>query len=80
MHLAHFNAGLRIYDISILRSPHEVGYFLPPEPVKRYGPLSAGRLVLQTEDVVVDHRGYIYIGDKNQGMWILRYTGPGPSS
>jgi myo-inositol-hexaphosphate 3-phosphohydrolase len=36
-------------------------------------------LVLQTEDVVVDIRGFIYITDKNQGLWILRYTGPQPA-
>lgn len=36
-------------------------------------PLSAGGLVLQSEDVVVDRRGYIYVSDKNQGVWILRY-------
>lgn len=75
VHLAHFNAGLRIYDISNVRLPREVGYFLPPEPRKRYGPLPADKLVLQTEDVVVDRRGFIYITDKNQGLWILRYEG-----
>jgi myo-inositol-hexaphosphate 3-phosphohydrolase len=36
------------------------------------------KLVVQTEDVVVDRRGFIYISDKNQGVWILRYTGPRP--
>ncbi|MGK8523646.1 LVIVD repeat-containing protein [Nocardia asteroides] len=78
VHLAHFNAGLRIYDISNVRLPREVGYFLPPEPVTRHGYLPVGELVLQTEDVVVDTRGFIYITDKNQGLWILRYTGPDP--
>jgi hypothetical protein len=72
-YIAHFNAGLRIYDISNKRLPIEVGYFLPPEPARRYGPMPAGKLVLQTEDVVVDRRGFIYISDKNQGVWILRY-------
>jgi hypothetical protein len=33
-------------------------------------------VVAQTEDVLVDTRGYIYITDKNWGMWILRYSGP----
>jgi hypothetical protein len=33
-------------------------------------------VVTQTEDVLVDTRGYIYITDKNWGMWILRYAGP----
>lgn len=79
VHLAHFNAGLRIYDVSNVRLPKEVGYFLPPEPTKRYGYLPANKLVLQTEDVVVDTRGFIYITDKNQGLWILRYTGPTPT-
>src|SRR5262244_3188518 len=33
-------------------------------------------LVTQTEDVLVDSRGYIYVTDKQWGLWILRYTGP----
>jgi hypothetical protein len=33
-------------------------------------------LVTQTEDVLVDTRGYIYMTDKQWGLWILRYTGP----
>jgi hypothetical protein len=73
-YIAHFNAGLRIYDVSNKRCPIEVGYFLPPEPTRRYGPLPKGTLVVQTEDVVVDRRGFIYISDKNQGIWIIRTT------
>jgi hypothetical protein len=74
-YIAHFNAGLRIYDVSNERLPVEVGYFLPPEPRHRFGPMPEGSLVLQTEDVVVDRRGrgYIYVSDKNQGIWSLRY-------
>ncbi|MGW5388237.1 LVIVD repeat-containing protein [Nocardia sp. NPDC003963] len=75
-YIAHFNAGLRIYDVANRHLVREVGYFIPPDPVKRYGPMPEGRLVAQTEDVVVDSRGYIYITDKNQGMWVLRYSGP----
>lgn len=75
LYLAHFNAGLRIYDVANKRKPFEVGFFLPPEPRKRYGPMPEGKLVLQTEDVLVDRRGYIYITDKNQGVWIVKYTG-----
>ena len=29
----------------------------------------------QSEDVLVDRRGFIYLTDKNQGLWVLRYTG-----
>lgn len=56
----------------------EAGHFMPPAPTRRYGPMPEGELALQAEDVVVDRRGYICISDKNQGLWILRYTGPRP--
>ena len=79
MYLTYFNAGLRVFDISNARVPKEVGYFIPPDPVKRYGPVP-DTLVEQTEDVLVDRRGYVYITNKNQGMWILRYTGPRPTA
>ena len=75
VYLTYFNAGLRIVDISDARAPREVGYFIPPDPTKRYGPLPT-KLVSQTEDVLVDARGYIYVTEKNQGLWIVRYTGP----
>jgi len=75
VYLTYFNAGLRIVDISDARAPREAGWFLPPDPVKRYGPLPK-KLVAQSEDVLVDARGYIYLTEKNQGLWILRYGGP----
>jgi hypothetical protein len=53
----------------------ETGWFIPPDPVANSGPLPKD-VVTQTEDVLVDTRGYIYITDKNWGMWILRYSGP----
>lgn len=74
-YIAHFNAGLRIYDVSHPRLPREVGWFLPPDPTVRLGPMPEGPLVTQTEDVLVDRRGNIFITDKNQGLWVLRYTG-----
>ncbi|NEU73242.1 hypothetical protein PI95_011870 [Hassallia byssoidea VB512170] len=79
LYLAYFNAGLRIFDVSHPRLPQEVGYFIPPDPKKRFGPMPEGRLVVQTEDVLVDRRGYIYITHKNQGLWILKYQGRKPS-
>jgi len=42
-------------------------------PTRRYGPLPK-KLVVQSEDVLVDARGYIYLTEKNQGLWILQYT------
>ena len=37
---------------------------------------AANDLVQQSEDVLVDTRGYIYLDDKHWGLFILRYTGP----
>src|SRR5262249_31786483 len=74
VYLTYFNAGLRIVDIADARLPRVVGYFIPPDPTRRYGPLPK-KLVVQSEDVLVDARGYIYLTDENQGLWIRRYTG-----
>src|SRR6185437_11710946 len=75
IYLTYFNAGLQVYDIKDPHLPQETGWFIPPDPVKRYGPLPK-KLVSQVEDVLVDTRGVIYIDDKNWGLWALRYTGP----
>jgi hypothetical protein len=75
VYLTYFGGGLRIYDIATPVNPQEIGWFLPPDPTERRGPLPRGALVVQTEDVLVDTRGYIYISHKNQGIWVLRYTG-----
>ncbi len=77
IYLTYFNAGLRVFDIKDPRLPKEVGWFIPPTPTKRYGPLPYDKLVSQTEDVLVDTRGNIYITDKQWGLFVLRYTGPG---
>jgi hypothetical protein len=39
--------------------------------VVRRGP-QPSRLVPQSEDVVVDARGFIYLSDKNHGVYVLR--------
>lgn len=38
------------------------------------------KLVTQTEDVLVDTRGNIYITDKQWGLFVLRYTGQGQAT
>ncbi len=70
-HLTYFNAGLRIYDIRDVRLPREIAYFVPPDPVERRG-LLPRTLVAQSEDVLVDARGFIYLTDKNHGLYVLR--------
>lgn len=77
LYLTYFNAGLRIYDIADARLPKEVGWFIPPTPTVRRMPAPYDKLVSQTEDVLVDTRGNIYITNKQWGLFILRYTGPG---
>jgi hypothetical protein len=76
IYLTYFNAGLRIFDIKDPYRPVESGWFIPPQPTKRIGPKPSTTLVNQTEDVLVDTRGYIYIDDKQWGLFILRYNGP----
>ncbi len=75
VYYTYFNAGLRIFDISDPRVPRETGWFVPPEPTRRAGPMPATKLVNQTEDVAVDARGNIYISDKQWGLFVLRYDG-----
>ena len=53
----------------------ESGWLIPPDPTANAGPLPKD-VVAQTEDVLVDRRGHIYIIDKNWGMRVLRYLGP----
>jgi hypothetical protein len=76
-YLTYFNAGLRIYDIRDVRQPREIAYFIPPDPPVRIG-TKPSTLVAQTEDVLVDRRGCIYISDKNQGIYTLRLKEPKP--
>jgi hypothetical protein len=80
VYLTWFNAGLRVYDITDAREPVEIGRFVPADPTTRYGPLPATALVTQSEDVLVDRRGFVYLSDKNQGLYVLRATAlPSPA-
>lgn len=71
VYLTYWNGGLRLIDIASLTAPREVGYFISPVPRRRYGRFPQ-ILAPQSEDVLVDKRGYIYVTDNNQGIWILR--------
>jgi hypothetical protein len=72
--LTYFNAGIRVYDISDERQPTEIGYYIPPDPIERRGVLPKSGLVAQSEDVLVDSRGYVYVSDKNHGIYILKFN------
>jgi len=73
VYLTYFNAGLRVYDLSDPLLPKEIAYYIPPDPKERRGVLPK-TLVTQSEDVLVDRRGFSYVTDKNHGLHILRCT------
>jgi hypothetical protein len=68
LYCAWFSGGLRIVDVAEPAAPQEVGYFIP-EP-------AAGKVAPQTNDVDVDERGLIYIGDRYAGFDILEFNRP----
>jgi hypothetical protein len=72
--MTYFNAGLQVFDISEARDPFIAGYYIPDDPQHRRGPLPK-ELVVQVEDLVVDRRGYIFMTEKNSGIYVLKYTG-----
>ena len=88
--IAHFNAGVRAVDVRDPFNPREVAYYIPAitndtvtleTPVNQATKLpyteASGRRAIQTNNVDVDDRGYIYIVDRaNTGMHILALTGP----
>jgi len=84
MFFAHFNAGVRAVAIRDPYHPKEIGSYIPavtPRGDQRCAKLENGQehcaKVIQTNNVEVDDRGYIYIVDRaNNGMHILELTGP----
>ena len=67
VHAVWFGAGLRIIDVADPMAPREVGYFIP-EPV-------GGRAAPQSNDVMLDARGLIYIVDRHVGFDMLEFSG-----
>ena len=78
MFIAFFNAGLRALDVRDPYHPREVGYFIPATTDKTDKRCVGDRckVAIQTNNVDVDDRGYVYIVDRaNTGMHILQPTG-----
>ena len=65
IYCAWFAGGLRIVDIADPTAPREVGHYIP-EP-------AAGKACPQSNDVDVDERGLIYLGDRYNGFDILEF-------
>ncbi len=80
---AWFNAGVRALDIRDPFNPREVAFYIPattPNTDKRcvkVGGVDRCKVAIQTNNVEVDDRGYIYAVDRaNTGLHILELTGP----
>jgi hypothetical protein len=80
--VAHFNAGVRAIDVRDPLQPREIGYYVPAITDKTdkrcigAGAEQRCKIAIQTNNVEVDDRGYIYIVDRaNTGMHILELTG-----
>jgi hypothetical protein len=82
MFFAHFNAGVRAVDIRDPFHPKEIGFYIPAITEKTdkrcvgTGADQRCKVAIQTNNVEVDDRGYIYIVDRaNTGMHILELSG-----
>jgi hypothetical protein len=80
--ISHFNAGVRALDVRDPLQPREIGYYIPAVTEKTdkrcvgTGAEERCKVAIQTNNVEVDDRGYIYIVDRaNTGMHILELTG-----
>jgi hypothetical protein len=80
--IAHFNAGVRALDVRDPFNPKEIGFYIPAITDKTdkrcvgTGAAEKCKVAIQTNNVDVDDRGYIYIADRaNTGMHILELTG-----
>jgi hypothetical protein len=82
MFFSWFNAGVRAVDVRDPYNPREIGYYVPAitkDTARRcltIDGVQRCKIAIQTNNVEVDDRGYIYIVDRaNTGMHILELTG-----
>jgi len=80
--VAHFNAGVRAVDVRDPYKPKEIGYYIPAisdRTDKRCvgeGASQTCKVAIQTNNVEVDDRGYVYAVDRaNTGMHIVELNG-----
>ncbi len=72
--VSYFNAGVRALDVRNPAQPREVAFFIPATTEKT-APRN-GKIAIQTNNVEVDDRGFIYLVDRaNTGMHIVELKG-----
>jgi hypothetical protein len=67
LYVTWFAGGLRVIDINDPVNPKERGYFIPKPGDGVAAPL--------TNDVVKDHRGLLWVTDKERGLDVIEYRG-----
>ena len=82
MFVAHFNAGVRAVDVRDPYRPREIGFYIPAVTDKTdkrcvgQGAEQHCKIAIQTNNVDVDDRGYVYAVDRaNTGMHIVELAG-----
>jgi hypothetical protein len=77
-----FNAGARVVDVRNPYHPKEVGFYIPAttentdERCAEIGGIEECFIAIQTNNVEVDERGYVYLADRaNTGLHIVELTG-----
>ena len=78
VYCCYFAAGLRVYDVSDEYYIKEIGYFIPPNPVKKpedsFFPGFPGPRNATTEDCCVDDRGNIFLTCLDDGFYVVKMT------
>jgi hypothetical protein len=81
--IANHNAGARAVDIRDPYRPKEIGYYIPAansmttQSCVGEGPQQHCKIAIDTNNVEVDDRGYIYLTDAHDtGLHIVELTGP----
>jgi hypothetical protein len=73
--LAYFNAGVRVVDLTDPYRLQEVGYYIPKVNANTHPVAGNQPVVIQMNDVDIDHRGLAYASDRaGAGLFILQYT------